>query len=169
MVFLRVHEGFQSQPSPEIGDEAYYRPLQSFQTNNKSNNLCGGSTYRVSLSERECDCVQWKLNGIPSSHAIEVCRQYGVDPTIFVPECYSTTEYALTYSLSFFAPLADIEYWDKPNFQLRHNPDRRIRHRGRDVTTRIHNEMDWAQTRARQQYQAQDRARPSTGGSASRH
>ncbi|KAL8506154.1 hypothetical protein ACS0TY_017137 [Phlomoides rotata] len=65
-------------------------------------------TFRVSLSERACDYGQWKLSGIPCSHAVA----------------------------------------------LRHNPDRRIRRRGRDVTSRIHNEMDWAQTRARQQYQA---------------
>ncbi|KAL8507115.1 hypothetical protein ACS0TY_017851 [Phlomoides rotata] len=62
-------------------------------------------------------------------------------------------EYALTYTLGFFAPLADVEDWGEPNFQLRHNPAHRIRRRGRDVTTRIYNEMDWAQTRARQQYQ----------------
>ncbi|KAL8481648.1 hypothetical protein ACS0TY_027961 [Phlomoides rotata] len=111
-------------------------------------------TFRVSLSERECDCRQWKLNGIPYSHALEVCRQYTVDPKIFVPECYSTNEYALTYSLGFFAPLSDVEEWDEPNFQLRHNHDRRIRRCGRDVISRIHNGMDWAQTRARQQYQA---------------
>ncbi|KAL8488579.1 hypothetical protein ACS0TY_024747 [Phlomoides rotata] len=89
------------------------------------------------------------MDGIPCSHALEVCRHYAVDPTTFMHECYSTTEYALTYSSGFFAPLSDIEEWDDPNFQLRHDPDHRIRHRGRDVTSRIHNEMDWAQTRAR--------------------
>ncbi|KAL8470509.1 hypothetical protein ACS0TY_033129 [Phlomoides rotata] len=106
-------------------------------------------TFRVSLSERECDCGQWKLDGIPCSHALEVCRQYTVDPTGFVLECYSKNEYALTYSLGFFTPLSDVEEWDEPNFQLRHNLDRRIKRHGRDVTSRIHNEMDWAQTRAR--------------------
>ncbi|KAL8477874.1 hypothetical protein ACS0TY_029963 [Phlomoides rotata] len=70
------------------------------------------------------------MDGIPCSHAIEVCREYVVDPTIFVPECYSTTEYALTYSPGFFAPLPNIEEWDEPNFQLKHNHDRRIRRRG---------------------------------------
>ncbi|KAL8530033.1 hypothetical protein ACS0TY_007201 [Phlomoides rotata] len=103
-------------------------------------------TYRVSLSERECDCGQWKLDGIPCSHTLEVCRRCTVDPTAYVPECYNTTEYALTYSSGFFTPLPDIEEWDEPNFQLRHNPDRRIRRCGRDVMFRIYNEMDWAQT-----------------------
>ncbi|KAL8464251.1 hypothetical protein ACS0TY_033959 [Phlomoides rotata] len=107
-------------------------------------------TFRVSLSERSCDCGQWKLSSIPCSHALAVCRQYIIDITGIVPECNSTVEYALTYTSGFFAPLADVEDWGEPNFQLRHNPARRIRRRGRDVTTRIHKEMDWAQTRARQ-------------------
>ncbi|KAL8464015.1 hypothetical protein ACS0TY_033809 [Phlomoides rotata] len=124
--------------------------------------------FRVSLSERACDCGQWKLNGIICSHALAVCRQYVVDPMTFVPECYSTIEYALTYTSGIFEPLADVEEWGESNFQLRHNPDRRIRRRGRDITSRIHNEMDWEQTRARQQYQAQDGAGPSAQGSASR-
>ncbi|KAL8532578.1 hypothetical protein ACS0TY_008967 [Phlomoides rotata] len=98
-----------------------------------------------------------------------VCRQYIVDPMGFVPECYSTIEYVLTYSSGFFTPLVDVEKWGESNFQLRHNPDRRIRRRGRDVTSKIHNEMDWAQTHARQQYQAQDGAGSSAQGSASRH
>ncbi|KAL8498206.1 hypothetical protein ACS0TY_021512 [Phlomoides rotata] len=77
-------------------------------------------------------------------------------------------EYALTNTSGFFAPLADVEDWGEPNFQLRHNPARRIRRRGRDDTTRIHNEMDWPQTRARQQYQAQDGAATSAQGSRRR-
>ncbi|KAL8531652.1 hypothetical protein ACS0TY_008298 [Phlomoides rotata] len=105
-------------------------------------------TFRVSLSER---------------------AQYVVDPTRFVPECYSTNEHILTYSSGFFAPLPNVEEWDESNFQPRPNPDHRIRRRGLDVTSRIHNEMDWAQTRGRQQYQAQDGAGPSAQGSASHH
>ncbi|KAL8480253.1 hypothetical protein ACS0TY_026976 [Phlomoides rotata] len=131
--------------------------------------MTSSRTFRVSLSERVCDCGQWKLNGIPCSHALAVCRQYVVDPMGFVSECYSTIEYALTYTSGFFGPLADVEEWGESNFQLRHNPERMIRRRGRDVTSRIHNEMDWAQTRVRQQYQAQDGAGPSTQRSASRY
>ncbi|KAL8473678.1 hypothetical protein ACS0TY_030503 [Phlomoides rotata] len=41
-------------------------------------------------------------------------------------ECYSTREYALTYTSGFFAPLPDMEEWDEPNFQLKHNPGRLI-------------------------------------------
>ncbi|KAL8478174.1 hypothetical protein ACS0TY_030165 [Phlomoides rotata] len=54
-------------------------------------------TFRVSLSERECDCRKWKW------------MTYIVNPIKYVPECYSTREYALTYTSGFFAPLSDIE------------------------------------------------------------
>ncbi|KAL8456619.1 hypothetical protein ACS0TY_034739 [Phlomoides rotata] len=67
---------------------------------------------------------------MPCSHALEVFREYAVDPIIYVSECYSTNEYALTYSSGFFAILPDIEEWDEPNFQLSHNHDCRIRRRG---------------------------------------
>ncbi|KAL8470923.1 hypothetical protein ACS0TY_033485 [Phlomoides rotata] len=59
---------------------------------------------------------RWKLYGIPCSHALAVCRQYVVDPMGFVPKCYSTIEYALTYTLGFFAPLADVQEWGESNF-----------------------------------------------------
>ncbi|KAL8552370.1 hypothetical protein ACS0TY_001167 [Phlomoides rotata] len=38
------------------------------------------------------------------------------DITGIVPECYSTIEYAMTYTSGFFAPLADVEDWGEPNF-----------------------------------------------------
>ncbi|KAL8522990.1 hypothetical protein ACS0TY_013086 [Phlomoides rotata] len=71
--------------------------------------MMSSRTFRASLSKRACDCGQWKLSGIPCSYALVVCRQYVLDITGFMPECYSTTEYTLTYTLGFFAPLADVE------------------------------------------------------------
>ncbi|KAL0325629.1 UNVERIFIED_CONTAM: hypothetical protein Sradi_5132200 [Sesamum radiatum] len=48
------------------------------------------------------------------------------------------------------------DYWDDPNFQLVHDPTiRTVTRPGRNQTTRIHNEMDWRQTRARQEAQQQ--------------
>ncbi|KAL0383130.1 UNVERIFIED_CONTAM: hypothetical protein Scaly_0600300 [Sesamum calycinum] len=50
--------------------------------------------------------------------------------------------------------LPSEDYWDDPNFQLVHDPTIRISTRpGRNQTTRIHNEMDCRQTRARQEAQ----------------
>ncbi|KAK4383659.1 hypothetical protein Sango_2722100 [Sesamum angolense] len=52
--------------------------------------------------------------------------------------------------------LPSEDYWDDPNFQLVHDPTIRIFTRpGRNQTTRIHNEMDWRQTRIRQEAQQQ--------------
>ncbi|KAK4403048.1 hypothetical protein Sango_1045500 [Sesamum angolense] len=51
---------------------------------------------------------------------------------------------------------ASEDYWDDPNFQLVHDPTiRTVTRPGRNQTTRIHNEMDWRQTRARQEAQQQ--------------
>ncbi|KAL0340389.1 UNVERIFIED_CONTAM: hypothetical protein Sradi_4555700 [Sesamum radiatum] len=52
--------------------------------------------------------------------------------------------------------LPSEDYWDDPNFQLVHDPTiRTVTRPGRNQTTRIHNEMDWRQTRARQEAQQQ--------------
>ncbi|KAK4395707.1 hypothetical protein Sango_1725000 [Sesamum angolense] len=53
--------------------------------------------------------------------------------------------------------LPSEDYWDDPNFQLVHDPTIRISTRpGRNQATRIHNEMDWRQTQARQEAQQQE-------------
>ncbi|KAL8481675.1 hypothetical protein ACS0TY_027982 [Phlomoides rotata] len=76
--------------------------------------------------------------------------------------------YASMYSSALFLPLADEEEWDETSLMLVHNPECRIKCRGRDVTTRIYNEMDWAQTHKRQRYQGRDRGGSSNQGSSSR-
>ncbi|KAL8541501.1 hypothetical protein ACS0TY_002679 [Phlomoides rotata] len=98
-----------------------------------------------------------------NSFIIRMCvrlRTVEVEMVLHTHMHWRTIEYALTYTSGIFEPLADVEEWGESNFQLRHIPDRRIRRRGRDVTSWIHNEMDWAQTHARQQYQAQDGTGP---------
>ncbi|KAL0350940.1 UNVERIFIED_CONTAM: hypothetical protein Sradi_4243200 [Sesamum radiatum] len=54
-----------------------------------------------------------------------------------------------------FEPLYGEEYWDPVDIELVHNPAVRVRRGpGRYVSTRIPNEMDRPQARARQQYQS---------------
>ncbi|KAL8522894.1 hypothetical protein ACS0TY_013014 [Phlomoides rotata] len=74
-------------------------------------------TYTVKLSTRECSCGKWSFTGIPCSHVMAVCRHFHFE-------------------------LADEEEWDETSFMLMHDPERLIKRR--DVTTRIHNEMDWS-------------------------
>ncbi|KAL0345348.1 UNVERIFIED_CONTAM: hypothetical protein Sradi_4366100 [Sesamum radiatum] len=81
-------------------------------------------------------------------------RHFGMNASNFIPEYFSTRAYKKTY-LGRFEPVYGEEYWDPVHFELVHNPTKRTRRGpGRDVTTRIRNEMDQPQRRARQQYQA---------------
>ncbi|KAK6151939.1 hypothetical protein DH2020_014574 [Rehmannia glutinosa] len=119
-------------------------------------------TFKVKLSTQECSCGQWKNDGIPCSHAMQACRHFRVDPSVFMKQYYTTSAYLRTYSAGHFVPLPDDDEWDEPPFQTQHNPERRtVRRRGRDTTLRICNEMDRPQTRARQQYRASERAETS--------
>ncbi|KAL0449448.1 UNVERIFIED_CONTAM: hypothetical protein Slati_1501200 [Sesamum latifolium] len=68
--------------------------------------------------------------------------------------CGNTQAYKKTYQKR-FEPVYGEEYWDPVHFELVHNPTKRTRRGpGRLATTRIRNEMDTPQRRARQQYQA---------------
>ncbi|KAI3445449.1 hypothetical protein Pfo_002114 [Paulownia fortunei] len=105
----------------------------------------------------ECSCGNWSQFGIPCSHAMHTCRHFGVNPATLMKSYYSTASYVDTYKGK-FEPLPDEVYWDAPHFELWHNPALRIQNRrGRNTTTRIPNEMDWSQTRARQQARARQR------------
>ncbi|KZT76783.1 hypothetical protein F511_46192, partial [Dorcoceras hygrometricum] len=104
----------------------------------------------VTLSVNECSCGKWTNLGIPCSHAICTAKWFGLDLTQLVGSWYLMSEYVSTYE-GRFRPLADVEYWDPPAFELYHNSSRRERRRrGRDRTSRIANEMDQPSTRARQ-------------------
>ncbi|KAK4387382.1 hypothetical protein Sango_2344800 [Sesamum angolense] len=91
----------------------------------------GSHTYVVKLKHKTCSCGKWGTHGIPCSHAIQkdISRR--------------------------FEPLYGEEYWDPVDIELVHNPAVRVRRGpGRYVSTRIPNEMDRPQARARQQYQS---------------
>ncbi|KAL0360136.1 UNVERIFIED_CONTAM: hypothetical protein Sradi_3698100 [Sesamum radiatum] len=114
----------------------------------------GSRTYVVKLRQQMCSCGKWATHGIPCSHAIQASRHFGMNASNFIPEYFSTRAYKKTY-LGRFEPVYGEEYWDPVHFELVHNPTKRTRRGpGRDVTTRIRNEMDQPQRRARQQYQA---------------
>ncbi|XP_073130798.1 uncharacterized protein [Henckelia pumila] len=96
----------------------------------------------VRISTTDCSCGKWTIFGIPCSHAICTAKWHSLDPTTLVQPWYNISEYLATYE-GRFEPLADERYWDRPTFELQHNPVRRERRRaGRDTTTRLRNEMD---------------------------
>ncbi|KAK4404071.1 hypothetical protein Sango_0775700 [Sesamum angolense] len=114
----------------------------------------GSHTYVVKLKHKTCSCGKWGTHGIPCSHAIQVSRYFGVNASNFIPQYYSIRAYRKTYQ-GRFEPLYGEEYWDPVDFELVHNPAVRARREpDRYVSTRIPNEMDRPQARARQQYQS---------------
>ncbi|KAL0310461.1 UNVERIFIED_CONTAM: hypothetical protein Scaly_2925900 [Sesamum calycinum] len=115
----------------------------------------GINTHVVKIANRECSCDKWNQFDIPCSHAQKVCGAYNISVASMVKDYYDLMAYNNTYS-EHFEPVQSEDYWDDPNFQLVHDPTIRISTRpGRNQTTRIHNEMDWWQTRARQEAQQQ--------------
>ncbi|KAL0427797.1 UNVERIFIED_CONTAM: hypothetical protein Slati_2954500 [Sesamum latifolium] len=69
---------------------------------------------------------------------------------------YNVMAYKNTYSKA-FQPLHPEDYWDVSEFELVHDTAICISIRlGRIQTSRIHNEMDWPQTRERQQAQQRE-------------
>ncbi|KAL0332217.1 UNVERIFIED_CONTAM: protein RALF-like 34 [Sesamum calycinum] len=118
-------------------------------------NRHGMNTHVVKIANRECSCGKWNQFGIPCSHAQKVCGAYNISAASMVKDYYDLMAYNNTYS-KHFEPVQSEDYWDDPNFQLVQDPTiRTVRRPGRNQTTRIHNEMDWRQTRARQEAQQQ--------------
>ncbi|KAL0392202.1 UNVERIFIED_CONTAM: hypothetical protein Sradi_2443000 [Sesamum radiatum] len=141
--------------------EAVQHIVQKFDYNQQSASVLtlsltgqGSHTYVVKLKHKTCSCGKWGTHGIPCSHAIQVSRHFGVNASNFIPQYYSIRAYRKTYQ-GRFEPLYGEEYWDPVDIELVHNPAVRVRRGpGRYVSTRIPNEMDRPQARARQQYQS---------------
>ncbi|KAL0387512.1 UNVERIFIED_CONTAM: hypothetical protein Sradi_2633000 [Sesamum radiatum] len=133
----------------------YSHSQQSASVVTRRQNGHGINTHVVKIANRECSCGKWNQFGIPCSHAQKVCGAYNISVASMVNDYYDLMAYNNTYS-KHFEPVHSEDYWDDPNFQLVHDPTIRISTRpGQNQTIRIHNEMDWRQTRARQEAQQQ--------------
>ncbi|KAL0315861.1 UNVERIFIED_CONTAM: hypothetical protein Sradi_5464300 [Sesamum radiatum] len=114
-----------------------------------------GHSHVVKIANRECSCGKWNQFGIPCSHAKKVCGAYNISAASMAKDYYDLMAYNNIYS-KHFEPVQSGGYCDDPNFQWVHDPTiRTVTRPGRNQTTRIHNEMDWRQTRARQEAQQQ--------------
>ncbi|KAK4406404.1 hypothetical protein Sango_0646900 [Sesamum angolense] len=133
----------------------YSHAQQSVSVQTRRQGRHGMNTHVVKIANRECSCGKWNQFGIPCSHAQKVCGAYNISAASMVKDYYDVMAYNNTYS-KHFEPVQSEDYWDDPNFQLVHDPTiRTVTRPGRNQTTRIHNEMDWRQTRARQEAQQQ--------------
>ncbi|KAK4382643.1 hypothetical protein Sango_2851900 [Sesamum angolense] len=141
--------------------EAVHHIVENFDYNQQSASVLtlrltgqGSHTYVVKLKHKTCSCAKWGTHGIPCSHAIQVSRYFRVNASNFIPQYYSIRAYRKTYQ-GRFELLYGEGYWDPVDFELVHNPAVRARRGpGRYVSTRIPNEMDRPQARARQLYQS---------------
>ncbi|KAL0427080.1 UNVERIFIED_CONTAM: hypothetical protein Slati_2882800, partial [Sesamum latifolium] len=114
----------------------------------------GSRTYVVKLRQQMCSCGKWGTHGIPVHMRFRQVDIFSMNASNFIPQYFSTQAYKKTYQKR-FEPVYGEEYWDPVHFELVHNPTKRTRQGpGRLATTRIRNEMDRPQRRARQQYQA---------------
>ena len=52
----------------------------------------------VSLSQYQCDCLEFQEYKIPCRHAICVALFFGLDPEGYISPCYSTVAYRATYA-----------------------------------------------------------------------
>ncbi|KAL0390487.1 UNVERIFIED_CONTAM: hypothetical protein Scaly_0405800 [Sesamum calycinum] len=133
----------------------YSHAQQSASVVNRRHNGHGMNTHVVKIANRECSYGKWNQFGISCSHAQKVCGAYNISAASMVKDYYDLMAYNNTYS-KHFELVQSEDYWDDPNFQLVHDPTiRTVTRPGRNQTTRIHNEMDWRQTRARQEAQQQ--------------
>ncbi|KAL2231116.1 UNVERIFIED_CONTAM: hypothetical protein Sindi_1706000 [Sesamum indicum] len=147
-MFTRWH-----QNSVEHTVTKYHQFQQSASVVTRRHGGHGVNTHVVKIANRECSCGKWTQFGIPCSHAQKVCAAFMINAASMVKDYYDIMTYKNIYSKS-FEPVHSEDYWDVPGFELVHDPTIRISSRpGRNQTTRIHNEMDWAQRRARQQAQ----------------
>ncbi|KAL0355548.1 UNVERIFIED_CONTAM: hypothetical protein Sradi_4001700 [Sesamum radiatum] len=149
---FRLFEARQGEAVHHIQKFDYTQQSASVTTRGLTGEL--SRTYVVKLKNRQCSCGMWGNHGIPYSHDIQAYRHFGVNASNFIPSYYDIQVFMKTYR-GRFAPVWGEEDWDDVDFVLVHNPTRRAqRSPGRSRSTRIHNEMDRPQTRARQQYQA---------------
>ncbi|KAK4409347.1 hypothetical protein Sango_0007700 [Sesamum angolense] len=133
----------------------YSHAQQSASVQTRRQGRHGMNTHVIKIANRECSCGKWNQFGIPCSHGQKVCGAYNISAASMVKDYYDVMAYNNTYS-KHFEPVQSEDYWDEPNFQLVHDPIiRTVTRPGRNQTTRIHNEMDWRQTRARQEAQQQ--------------
>lgn len=109
----------------------------------------GSHRHTVDVRKKDCTCGKWTLFGIPCSHAQAVAREFGLDPFNMIQPCYSVICIKAAYE-GVFTPLMDKEYWEDADFELQHCEVLRTAPQvGRPRTTRIPNEMDLPQARAR--------------------
>ncbi|XP_057746238.1 uncharacterized protein LOC130965496 [Arachis stenosperma] len=109
-------------------------------------------SYWVSLRDRTCDCGYFQALHYPCCHAIPCCAQLRLDWATYVDEVYSMSEVFKVYQIS-FAPCILEGLWPPYNrLTVILDPNMRRAREGRPRSTRIHNNIDVADTSRSKRY-----------------
>ena len=140
----------------EKGQRHYVRPFHQqngvFQVctiYNPQSSEGGDHSHKVRLQDNTCTYGKWEIYKIPCSHVIAVCIREHINAMKYIDPCYSLQERLATYSHDFCVP-KDKSLWREvvgPKLYL--DPDM-LRDKGRPVSTRIRNEMDWRESQPKQ-------------------
>ena len=105
----------------------------------------GGHKWTFILNQKYCQCGRFKVFHYPCSHVIAVCGFVSIDFYQFVDHVYKN-EYILNAYSGEWWPLGNEEAMTPVEDGWKLVPDATsIRGKGRPKSTRIRNEMDWAE------------------------
>ncbi|XP_025653258.1 uncharacterized protein [Arachis hypogaea] len=103
-------------------------------------------SYRVFLRDRTCDCGYFQALHYPCCHALACCAQSRLDWATYVDEVYTMSEVFKVYEMS-FSPCIPEGLWSPyDGSTVIPDPGMRRAREGRPWSTRIHNNMDDADT-----------------------
>ena len=109
----------------------------------------GGQKWTVILNQKYCQCGRFKVFHYPCSHVITVCEFVSIDFYQYVHPVYKN-EYILNAYSGEWWPLDNEEAMAPVEDAWKLVPDvTTIRGKGRPKSTRIRNEMDWAESSQR--------------------
>ena len=137
------------------GKRHYVRPFHQqnsvFQvctTYNPHSSERGDHSHEERLQDNTCTCSKWEIYKISCSHVVAVCIRERINAMKYIDPCYSLREQLTTYSHDFCVP-KDKSFWrEVASLKLYLDHDM-LRDKGRPMTTKIKNEMDWRESQSK--------------------
>ena len=111
----------------------------------------GDHSHEVRLLENTCTCGKWEFYKIPCSHVIAVCIREHVNAIKYIDPCYTLQQWLSTYSHDFRVPKDKSLWREVSDPKLYPNP-KMLQDKGRPMSTRIRNEMDWRESQPKSKY-----------------
>ena len=136
----------------EKGTRHYVRPFnqqddvyQVCTSHNPHRSNGGDHSHEVRLLKNTCTYGKWEIYKTPCSHVIAVCIREHVNAMRYIDPCYTLQQRLATYSHEFRVPKDKSLWREVASPKLYPNPEM-LRDKGRLMSTRIRNEMDWRES-----------------------